>query len=294
MDNQIITQEFIEDNLTKYGLNYHVGTHQEKNPFTDEYIGSYLTYRTDTLEVLKTGFSSRYMPIQNRDAFSVIANIQEVNSNVSIKTMGHMKGKPFAKLKFGEMNIGEKKRGDILNKYVYFINSFDGTSSLKFQIFIERLVCMNGLVSSTNTDTWAFSHTTNASGKVAGLVNTLKIIDGSFVKSEETFNLLSEKTIDSKLVDDLLNELFPVDEEKKRLTTISTKSQEKIKEYISNADNGFIRKDSAWNLYNGITRYITHDKANKKGEVNEHSLVSGALHNENKIALNLIMEAVGI
>jgi hypothetical protein len=297
MSTAILNQEKLETTLEKYGLNYHVDTYREKNPFTNEYLDSYGTYRTNDLKVLKTGFSARYLPIQNIDAFSVISSIQEIKDDVSIKSMGHLNGKPFAKLNFGTMDIDSRKnakKGDVVNKYVYFINSFDGTSSLKFQVFLERLVCLNGMTSNAQTDSWSFSHTINASKKVTGLVDTLKIIDGVFIQTEANYNALASKSIDSKMVDDVLNELFPLDESKKRLNTISTKTQDIIKEYYNDCDNGFIPKGTAWALYNGITRYLTHDRANKKGEVKEHSLVVGSIHKTMKESLTLINEMVGV
>ena len=117
-----VNQSFISKNLEKYGLDYHVSTYREKNPFTDEYLDSFGTYRTDTLKVLKTGFSARYAPIQNIDAFSVITSICEIDENVKIESMGHMNGKPYAKLKFGEMSIESRKKGDVVSKNLYFIN----------------------------------------------------------------------------------------------------------------------------------------------------------------------------
>jgi phage/plasmid-like protein (TIGR03299 family) len=294
MSNEIVTQNFVEDNLTKYGLNYHVDTYREKNPFTNEYLDSYGTYRTDSLKVLKTGFSGRYTPIQNVDAFSVITSICEINENVKIESMGHMNGKPYAKLKFGEMNIESRKKGDIVSKYLYFINSFDGTSSLKFQLYMNRLVCLNGMTTSKLADTWAFSHTTNSNAKVQSLINTLQIVDGVFNKTEANYNALAQKKVTSKMVDDVLNELFPLDESKKRQNTISTQAQDTIKGYIESADNGFIQRDTAWNLYNGVTRFLTHDRANKNGKNNEYSLVVGPIHNQMKDALETINEMVGV
>lgn len=297
MTTETLKQEKIETLLSQYGLNYHVDVYRENNPFTDKYLDSYGTYRTDTLDVLKTGFSARYLPIQNVDAFSVISSIKELKGDVSVKGMGHLNGKPFAKLNFGTMNIESRKNAkvkDVVNKYVYFINSFDGTSSLKFQIFLERLVCLNGMTIAEKTDSWSFSHTTHASKRMIGLSDTLRIIDDKFVQAEANYNELASKSINSKLVDDVLNELFPLDADKKRLNTISTKAQDTIKHYYNDCDNGFIPQGTAWALYNGITRYLTHDRANKKGEVKENSLVLGNIHKTMKESLNLINDMVGV
>ena len=78
----------------------------------------------------------------------------------------------------------------------------------------------------------------------------------------------------------------------KKAKDTNKKKQMGIAQFVSNADDGFIAWDTAWNLYNAVTRYTSHVQGGFSNK--EKSLLCGSGRETNFNALDIVNEVCGV
>ena len=197
------------------------GKSTSKITFPDKYM----TYRyhpktkkADALGVV----GNRYTPVQNAEAFSFL-NFVADESGAVFETAGSMNNgrKVFMTMKMPEgLQIGGQ---DAIDLYLMAWNTHDGTSAFNLLVTPIRVVCQNTLTAAINSakSNYALLHTPGVNGKIQAARDALKLT----FKYTEEFEKLAENLISQEMTDKefakLVEEVFPIDEESQRATTIA-------------------------------------------------------------------------
>lgn len=302
-DNQSVIDKYLREN----GLNYEVKTYQERNPFTGKLLDSYGTYRDDTKEVFQTGFSKRYQTIQNRAGFEAIADFAE-HQEIKLVNAGTWNNGAEAFVQI-DLNGGLAVGGnpdDTVAQRITFYNSHNGNSSFRLFITPFRFFCKNqlGVVEGLSraiqgikvgdiTKGLKIPHTAFGEERLRIIAEQFEIVDGAFKAINHKYNELAATPIKEETVAEVLNRLYPVDKKASDKAQKSAKErQAKIRDFVSDADGGFIAWNTAWNLYNAITRYTTHEQGGFTNK--EKALLVGHGQDLNKSAFDTIAEVCGL
>ena len=176
------------------------------------------TNKADALGVV----GNRYTPVQNAEAFSFL-NFVADESGAVFETAGSMNNgrKVFMTMKMPEgLQIGGQ---DAIDLYLMAWNTHDGTSAFNLLVTPIRVVCQNTLTAAINSakSNYALRHTPGVNGKIQAARDALKLT----FKYTEEFEKLAENLISQEMTDKefakLVEEVFPIDEESQRATTIA-------------------------------------------------------------------------
>jgi len=176
------------------------------------------TKKADALGVV----GNRYTPVQNAEAFSFLNYVAD-ESGAVFETAGSMNNgrKVFMTMKMPEgLQIGGQ---DAIDLYLMAWNTHDGTSAFNLLVTPIRVVCQNTLTAAINSakSNYALRHTPGVNGKIQAARDALKLT----FKYTEEFEKLAENLISQEMTDKefakLVEEVFPIDEESQRATTIA-------------------------------------------------------------------------
>jgi|SRR5579863_252642 len=258
--------------------------------------------RSDTGSVLSI-MGKRYVPLQNRVAFECLDEL--IKEGLRYETVGALKGGRtvwgLAKLP-GEIRVTGR---DIVNKYLLFTNSHDGTKTVSVYFTPVRVVCWNTLHMSLTQSDYLLKakHTASAGKKIAAL----KTLFEDIRDQEKQFETMSARMIKHKVsqtdVDDFLLDLFLRDQglrdTPEDIPTRTKNTIDQVKELCETGMGTDLEgvKGSAWGLYNAVTEYTDHVSTVKGIEedptrrLDSNWFGSGAALKEK--ALEKILEMVG-
>jgi phage/plasmid-like protein (TIGR03299 family) len=274
MNKTIITPESYNNFIQEKGLDFNVAT--ATTPVAPEILdinpdaksGQYQIYRTDTGKIFHSGMSDQYHPIQNSDALSFIKDLAETsNQPIHFVNGGTWKdgAQVFAQIQLGQASVG-RNNGDIISQNVTFMNSHNGTYSMKVLLTPLRLFCANQIATVNRAMakggkeiSFKIRHSETAMIKMDELRAELKIIDGEFFNSVEEYNKLAGIKTSDEYVEAILNDIFKTDEprEGRAKTNFDLRVADATARY-NHADGGRIEKNTAWNLYNAVQGSIQH------------------------------------
>jgi phage/plasmid-like protein (TIGR03299 family) len=236
--------------------------------------------------------SDHYKIVQNREAFSFIDGLLESDiEKVTFESAGALNhGKRVWML----AHLPAKKiLGDDIVPYLVFTNSHDGSQAITAALTPTRVVCQNTLTLALNTAkrSWSIRHMGDMEGKKKDAAITL----GLAAKYMEQMNITAEeyqqKKITKKMLEEIINMVFPIDEE----------GSEREKNNVSNLRNQFIdiysgasdlKKFSgdAWGVYNAFGDFATHIKPLRETKTFREKLFTSFIDG-NKI-LKLAQDAI--
>ncbi len=165
---------------------------------------------------------NRYTPVQNLQAFSFLNAVAD-ESGAVFETAGSIDNgrKVFMTMKMPEgLQIGGQ---DAIDLYLMAWNTHDGTSAFNLLVTPIRVVCQNTLTAAINNakSNYALRHTPGVNGKIQAAREALKLT----FKYTEEFEKLAENLISQSMTDKefvkLVENVFPIDEESQRATTIA-------------------------------------------------------------------------
>lgn len=211
----------VEDALISAGLNWEV----EQKPvlvqvggddldiITDEVDGYYVNMRSDTGHPLGI-VTKRYSPVQNRDAFSFLANIFE--SEMYFETAGSLMNgrRVWVLMRLPEwITVG----GDQVMPYAFISNSHDGKSSVMCACTPVRVVCGNTLGAAVRMAkgmnaqrTYTIRHLGNMHDKLHEARNVMQVT----INYYEQFKVLGDKLARCKVgptdLDRFIETLLPI------------------------------------------------------------------------------------
>lgn len=269
---------------------------------------NYATYRTDTLDTLGV-VGSRYECVQNDVAidfiFNVLHNQDIINkNNIIIETAGVLgKGERiFVTAKLPDFIIAK----DLINNYILFTTTHDGSGSITACFTDIRVVCNNTLNMALSgcTNKMTFKHTRNVNKRLnegSNLMRNAIIYKNTLV---ETLEPLSKIEVKERDAIEFIQDLFLNEEQANYVKSkgsffninngdemIATKTLNKMKDAITYIERGagqdYNYGTALW-LYNGITSYINNGINYKSNEDKFNSIIDGVGAKLNQKSYNLI------
>jgi hypothetical protein len=236
----------------------------------------------DNLQVLKSGFSSQYTPIQNIEAFDFLETLA---NDHTVYKMGSLRGgkRVYATIDIDRAEVLEKDQ--IINRLSFF-NSFDGSSTLRMVKSIERVVCKNGMTHIENEQRFSIPHSTNAREKFKVIMSAIKSSSYTFENAVKVFKVMAETPLTGDQAFRYIANYLELWDKEGRSKTIADKKLNYIYNGFLAPDNvgtDFLPFRTIWDLYNAFTRYTTHYEKNE--EKTESKLI-GNLYKENETILS--------
>ena len=200
------------------------------------------------------------------DTYHPMTNERFLEIAEKLKDMSGFEMAGYMEYKEGRTVLGYlKNTGDVIKigehaieDYLLIGNSFDGSNSFFTGTVTELLRCANqfGKITKMNK----VRHTKNSELRVAELLNHIE----SYFKERETmytaFNRFGERIVSAELMEQAMNFLFDI----KKDEEISTRKANQIigvREAITSESKDL--GDNLWGLFNGVTKYTTHDMTSK-------------------------------
>ena len=277
--------------------------------------GSKATMRTDYNETLGL-VSDKYGIVQNSDAFKFVdlfcsgMDAERDNTPV-IETCGVLgKGeRVFVTAKFPKSIVLDAKRDDLVDMYMTFTTSHDGTGAVRAMVTPIRVVCNNtlNLAMHNNIGRVSFRHTANVMNRM-DLLNkenaqfaykALNVYEVYQTELEQRLNHLKNIKVSEKELDNILAQvLLPEDsvkvfnEQGIFAEDISTKSRNVFLNVKQSMESGIgqdiLESGTALWALNGLTTYYQNVANFKNEEAKFDSLTDGTAYNRVNKAYSLL------
>ena len=287
-----------------------------RNLFVD---GRMATVRTDTNTALGLT-SDSYGIVQNESAFKFVdmfcsGKFADRDNTPVIETCGVLgKGeRVFVTAKFPQSIVLDAKRDDLVDMYVVFTTSHDGTGSVRCMCTPVRVVCNNtlNLALEKNIGRIAFRH----SSKVMSRLDLLNKENAEFAYNalgvakvytdglKECFDHLRNIKLAERDLDNIIAEITLADEAKKVFLEtrniyhedIATRGRNIFLGMKESMENGIgqdilDRGNALWAI-NGITTFYQNEANFKNDEVMFDSISSGNIYKKVNKAYEMMLAA---
>ena len=269
---------------------------------------TFFTYRRDNGHVLMAdgkAMTKTYTIVQNTDAFTFFDEI--VGSKEAIFETAAALGNGetiFITAKLPNY-IRIKGTDDIIEQYLLFTSSHDGTGAVKILFTPIRVVCNNTLNMALegSKNTLSFKHTNNVQTKLEQGSSLLNLHNIYITELDQILNKLADLPIRSSSVSDVTMELILsakelalVDDAEGMLykvEEISARKKNVIKDLARSIDGGpgqeLFRGTAFW-LYNGISSYYNNSINFASGQDKFVDVTTGYSYKQTQKAFNLITD----
>jgi phage/plasmid-like protein (TIGR03299 family) len=251
--------------------------------------GHFSTVRTDTHVPLGV-VGSRYLPIQNRDAFRFFDSL--VGEGEAIYHTAGVLGKGeriwiLAQLP-GYIKVGGH---DIVRKYLLLTNSHDGSSLVRAKLTPIRVVCNNTLSAalSGNEREVRIRHTASAQFNLDQAHKVLSLSNHLYDQLDSIFNAMKNTRLTRQGLNTYAHALVsdnPVAESTQRTANI----REAIYELNEIGKGAEMCRGTVWGAYNAVTEYTDHVMSSRDGMKALNSMWFGSGEILKKRAFKLAME----
>lgn len=204
--------------------------------------------------------TDRYKVVQNIDAFSFTDEL--LGEGVTYETAGSLQEgrRTWLLAKLPQRYIIS---GDEITPYLVFMNSHDGTGSIKAAMTPIRVVCQNtlNLALSTAKRYWSTNHTGDIQGKINDAKYTLLYADQYMGELGKTIDHLNKIKLTDRQVYEYIDALFPLLDEPTELqkkNMLRMKEELKIR-YFDAPDLKHVGKN-AYRFVNAVSDFATHSK----------------------------------
>lgn len=274
------------------------------------------TMRTDTNKVLGL-VGEKYGVVSNESAFKFVdlfcsGQFADRDNTPVIETCGVLGNgeRVFVTAKFPEQIVIDAKRDDLVDMYMTFTTSHDGTGAVRAMVTPIRVVCNNTLsmALTNNIGRVSFRHTSNVMNRLdllnkenaefaAKALNVYEVYKNGL---EQSFDHLKNIRLSEKELDNILAEVLLSDEYNKifqRTGTIETEGiptrSKNIFLGVKEAMEGGIGQEllesgtALWAL-NGLTTYYQNNANYKDAETKFDSIMDGNVYNKVNKAYSLL------
>lgn len=295
-------QEQVEKALNEKNLNFTASMAENYALIDGEYqpTGMYTVIRNDRegAERVISGhaFSSRFVPVQNTDAFSVIGDMSQLADIefAKVGSWGNGAG-VYAQISLGNsMDIGATH--DKVGRYLSLVNSHDGSRALSVLVTPYRFFCQNQIAKAMHEATISgnivsIRHDIKAETRLNELAATISNANKIFAKTEDQYRRLADKTVTMEEVREAMARMFPFnpDAEGRTLNNWERKVTNAVNRF-NDADNGQLDRMTGWNLYNAIQGTFQHDS--RRTAMYEHSLLFGTIASKSAEAFQVVNEVL--
>lgn len=204
--------------------------------------------------------TDRYKIVQNKEAFEFTdALVGETEDGVvKYETAGSLCGgkKVWLLAKMPTTKVLD----DEVDPYMFFSNSHDGKGAINVGMTPIRIVCNNTLSMALNTAKrqWSTKHVGDMQSKLEEAKMCLQMADSYMKGLEEEADRLANAKLYKEQLDEILEELFPVDENDSDRKKNSMKA-EKDNFYVAYFMPDIAKfRETAWGAVNAMSDVITH------------------------------------
>ncbi len=269
----------------------------------DKVPSTFATVRTDTWDVLGA-VGNRYEIVQNADAFDFIDDI--VGSREAIfETAGALNRgeRIFVTAKLPN-NIRMANTDDVIEQYIMFTNTHDGSGSVVAGFTPIRVVCNNTLnvALSGIQNKVTFRHTINVKDRLSQGREMLGLYRVYSEEFAETIKHLANVKIKEEHVDILLKKIVFSEQEIKLISLadmyideISTRKRNKfidLKTYVEDGVGQELHRGSALWIYNGVTSYYSNAKEYKSKEDRFDGILNGMGQKDSQRVFNEVLTLI--
>jgi len=206
--------------------------------------------------------SDRYKIVQNSEAFEFTDSI--IGGDVRYETAGSLNGgkKIWLLAKMPETEIA----GDKTEPYMCFSNTHDGSGAIRVCMTPVRVVCSNtlNLALDTAKRAWSVRHTGDLQSKMHEARICLQMANIYMCELAKEADRLANTTVTRAQLDQILDELFPVDE------SSSQREKENVKKLKDEFMVCYFAPDilkfrgTAWGAVNAMSDMISHNAPRRK------------------------------
>lgn len=304
-----------EEVLQKSKLNFTVEKCEvianiKNNPLPIIVPNGYAVYRTD-LNIPLGIVKNRYTPVQNLDAFKFFDNA--IGKDKAIWQTAGFFGNGERIFVSAKLPDCITVKNDIVDNYLVFTNSHDGTSGIKILFTPIRVVCKNTLNAAirTSTNYVSFRHTNSVhknidiASEILGICkNKTNVLNDYFnkmrtikVKDEDALKIFGNVILSKDEIDNLYNTGHNIKElilrnyiaiDDSGISTNKVNILYKINDYYH---FGIGQKEilgTMWGVYNAITGYYSNVD-NSEGIKRMDSILYGDKSRKIELAGNLII-----
>jgi len=223
----------------------------------------FMTYRfnpiTSKPEALGV-VGSRYTPVQNLEAFSLLNNIAD-DSGAVFDSAGSLDGgkKVFMTMKLPEgIQVGGVDKVDM---YLLAWNAHDGSSSFSMHVTPIRLWCQNQIrmIMRTAESSYTLRHTPKVNGKVIAAREALGLTFKYVEEFERSAELLLGQKYSDKEFYRLVETLIPIDEENERARNVAEEARQNLVGLWKAPTQENIL-NTKWAAYNAVAEYADWTK----------------------------------
>ena len=204
--------------------------------------------------------TDRYKIVQNTEAFEFTDAIvgETENGVVTYETAGSLCGGRKIWL-LAKMPV-QKVLDDDVEPYMFFSNSHDGSGAIKVGMTPIRIVCNNTLnmALAGAKRSWSTKHVGDMQSKLEEAKLCLQMADKYMQNLDIEADRLANAKLYKEQIDEILNELFPVNEndsDRKKQNVQSAKDSFYVAYFMPD-----ILKfgESAWRAVNAMSDFVTH------------------------------------
>ena len=205
-----------------------------------------------------------YRIVQNREAFSFTDEL--IGGDVRYESAGSLKdGKKIWLL--AKMPV-RQVAGDDVEPYLCFSNTHDGSGAIRVCMTPIRVVCNNTLNLALDTAhrQWSSRHVGDISQKIHEAQMCLDLADTYMNSLAEYADRLANKKISDEQLDNLLNEMFPVDDDDSARKKFSVqKAKDEFMVCYLRPDIAMFM-NSAWGVVNAMSDMVSHSTPRRKAQ----------------------------
>ncbi len=208
--------------------------------------------------------TDRYRVVQNEDAFAFTDEL--LGEGVTYETAGSLQNgrRTWLLARLPQRYIIS---GDEITPYLVFMNSHDGSGSIKAAMTPVRVVCQNtlNLALATAKRSWATHHTGDIRGKLQNARETLLYAEQYMAELGKAIDRLNHQKLSDHQVLDYLDALFPLLDnatEQQRKNIVRMK-EDVLTRYREAPDLQHVGKN-AYRFVNAVSDFATHAKPLKE------------------------------
>lgn len=204
--------------------------------------------------------TDRYKVVQNEEAFAFTDQL--LGEGVTYETAGSLQNgrRTWILAKLPARYIIS---GDEVTPYLVFMNSHDGSGSIKAAMTPIRVVCQNtlNLALSTAKRCWSTNHTGDIKGKMEDARYTLLYADRYMAELGKEIDKLNQQKLSDRQVLEYIDSLFPLipNPSDQQIKNMQRMKEDMKARYFDAPDLQHVGKN-AYRFVNAVSDFATHAK----------------------------------
>lgn len=280
-NSDLVNSKNVAELLDRFGLNWVV----EKTPLvlpTGEETDFFGTVRKDTKQTFGA-FKNSYEVFQNDELANIVMNVGDV-IGIDASNGGMFKGgaKVYMQLELDSKKVGNDK----VRRYATAINSFDGSTSLKWGTSGLTISCSNTFNHVMRGLQTSIRHTSNMRKAINESLGILEKVEVQEQSLFEIFSQMADTKATQSHVKRVIEMVTSVDVSKTRKEAediYSTRAINNSKDLTESIVKEMsYKEDSLWGLFSGVTHFTTHKSGANKNRV-ESKMLGSLLRTDNKV-----------